>query len=208
VWGAEERKGKMRGGSTLANLACALRRRWRLLTALAVIGAAFYVATTLSDAQGRADLPRGYAVRMTCENDPESYLWSGECDRVAADIARTDKPSFVELYCAFVAAHHSLIPSRQTRTRFAGTSCEPGYDVVKALQGTRFVLEPERFKGVCSSPHAEAIKTEIDAEDRALMTIEREGLTFAALFAGALANLTEPVVILGMCAVLVALWIL
>ena len=198
----------MRGGSTLTTLTCALRCRWRLLAALAVIGAVIYVATTISDAQGRADLPRGYAVRMTCEADPESYLWSGECDRIAADIARTDKPSFLELYRAFATAHHSLIPSHRTQARFAGTPCEPGYEIGKALQGTRFVLEPERFKGVCSPEHAEAIKKEIDAEDRALMMIERAGLTYAALVAGALANLTEPLVILGMCAVLVALWIL
>jgi hypothetical protein len=145
---------------------------------------------------------------MTCESDPESYLWSGECDRVGADIARTDKPPFLELYRAFVTAHHSRIPSPATRRRFAGAPCEPGYDVGRALQGTRFVLGPERFRAVCSPAHAEAIKKEIDEEDRALMAIEREGLSYAALVAGALANLTEPVVILGACALLLALWIL
>ncbi len=113
----------MRGGSTLAILASSLVHHWRFLAGLAVVGAGVYVATTISDTQGRGDLPRGYAVRMTCENDPESYLWSGECDRVAADIARTDKPSFIELYLAFVAAHHSLIPSPATQRRFAGTPC-------------------------------------------------------------------------------------
>jgi hypothetical protein len=198
----------MRGDHILKAGASALWRRWRLLVGLAVVGAAVYVAITISDTQGRADVPRGYAVRMTCEDDPESHLWSGECERVTADIARTDKPSFVELYRAFVTTHHSLIPSRQTQARFAGTPCEQGYDISTALQGTRFVLAPERFKGVCSPQHAEAIKTEIDVEDRALMTIERAGLTYAALVAGALANLTEPLVILGTCAVLLALWIL
>ncbi len=198
----------MRGGLTLGTLTCALQRRWRLLAGVAVAGAGVYLATTISDRQGRPDLPRGFAVRMTCETDPESYLWSGECDRVAADIARTDKPSFFELYRAFVTAHHSLIPSPATRRRFAGTACEPGYDVGEALKGTRFVLQPERFKGVCSPQYAEAIKKEIDAEDRALLTIEREGLTYAALGAGTLANLTEPLAILGASALLLALWIL
>jgi hypothetical protein len=198
----------MPGDQILRTGASVLRRCWRLLAGLVVAGTAVYVAITISDTQGRADLPRGYAVRMTCEDDPEAHLWSGECDRVTADIARTDKPSFLELYRAFVTAHHTKIPSPATRRRFAGTPCEPGYDVGKALDGTRFVLEPERFKGVCSPAHAEAIKEEIDEEDRALMAIEREGLSYAALVAGALANLTEPVVILGACALLLALWIL
>jgi hypothetical protein len=198
----------MRSGFNLGTLACALRRRWRLLLGVAVAGTGVYVATTISDAQGRADLPRGYAVRMTCEDDPESHLWSGECARIAADIARTDQPSFLELYRAFVTAHHSLIPSPATTRHFAEAPCEPGYDAAKALQGTRFILEPERFEGVCSPAHVEAIKNEIDDEDRALLTIERAGLTFAALFAGALANLTEPVAIFAAIALLLALWIL
>jgi hypothetical protein len=198
----------MRGELLLKSAASLLRRRWRLILGLAVAGAGVYVATAISDAQGRADLPRGYAVRMTCEEDPESYLWSGECSRVAADIARTDRPGFLELYRAFVTAHHWLIPSSATTRRFSGARCEGGFDVGKALAGTRFVLEPERFKGVCSRAHAEAIKDEIDAEDRALMTIERAGLTYAALVAGTLANLAEPLVILGAAALLAALWIL
>ncbi len=77
-----------------------------------------------------------------------------------------------------------------------------------ALKGTRFVLEPDRFKGVCSPQHAEAIKKEVDARDRALLTIERGGLSYSALVAGTLANLTEPLVILGACALLLAVWIL
>jgi len=198
----------MRGGSTLAILASSLVHHWRFLAVLAIVGAGVYVATTISDTQGRGDLPRGYAVRMTCENDPESYLWSGECDRCAADIARTDKPSFLELYLAFVAAHHSHIPSPATQRRYAGAPCAPGYDVGTALKGTRFVLEPDRFKGVCSPQHAEAIKKEIDARDRALLAIERGGLSYSALVAGTLANLTEPLVILGACALLLAVWIL
>ena len=80
-------------------LGCALlgeaRRNWRLLCAAAIAAAAVYWAIELSDYQGRYDIPAGYAVRMTCEADPESALWSGGCDRVAADIARTDKPSFL-----------------------------------------------------------------------------------------------------------------
>jgi hypothetical protein len=198
----------MRGDHMLTTAASFLRRRWRFLVGLAVVGAAFYVATTISDAQGRADLPRGYAVRMTCETDPESYLWSGGCDRVAADIARTDKPSFLELYLAFVTAHHRLIPSPATTRRFAGTPCEPGFDVGKAIKGTRFILEPQRFKGICSPAHAEAIKDQMDERDRALLTIERAGLSWQALAAGTLANLSESLVLFGGAALFLALWML
>ena len=91
-----------------------LREHWRTLVAAGLAGGGAYAAVTFSDTQGRFDLPRGYAVRMTCENDPESAIWSGGCDRVAADIARSGKPSFGELYGAFVRAHHSVIPSPAT----------------------------------------------------------------------------------------------
>jgi hypothetical protein len=198
----------MRVDNILRQGASVLWLRWRLLVGLIALGTTVYVALTISDAQGRADLPRGYAVRMTCEDDPESHLWSGECGRVAAAIARTDRPSFIELYRAFVAAHHTLIPSPALRRRFASLPCEPGFDVGKALQGTRFILEPERFERVCLPAYAEAIKDEIDEKDRALLTIERGGLSYEALLAGTLANLTEPLVILGGAALLLALWIL
>jgi len=198
----------MRGDVILRPASAVFRRFWRLLVGLVVAGAGVYAATTLSDRQGRADLPRGFAVRMTCEKDPESYLWSGGCDRVASDIARTDRPSFIELYRAFVAAHHTLIPSPATTRRFAHTPCEPGFDIRRTLEGTRFILEPDQFKDVCSPAHAEAIKEEIDARDRALMTIERGGLSYAALVAGTLANLSEPLVIFSASALLLGLWIL
>jgi hypothetical protein len=201
-------RGRMRGAQMLSTVAGLLRRYWRLLVGLALAGAAIHTAMTISDAQGRADLPRGYAVRMTCETDPESYLWSGGCDRVADDIARTDKPSFLELYLAFVTAHHKRIPSPATIRRFSGVPCEPGFDVGKSIQGTRFVLEPQRFVGVCTPAHAAAIKEQMDARDRALLTIERAGLSWSALAAGTLANLAEPLVLLGGAAVFLALWIL
>lgn len=185
-----------------------LRRYWRLLAGLCLAGAGLYVAVTLSDAQGRIDLPYGYAVRMTCEDDPESYLWSGGCDRIAADIARTDKPSVLALYRAFVTVHHSMIPSPATTRRFAKAPCEPGFDIGARLKGTRFILSPDKFKGVCSRAHAEAIRNEIDARDRALLTIERGGLSWSALVAGTLANLTEPLALLGAITLLLALWIL
>ncbi len=181
---------------------------WRPLVGLAVAGAAIYVAIAVSDTQGRMDLPRGYAVRMTCEDDPESYLWSGGCARVAADIARTDKPSFFELYRAFVTVHHSLIPPPRITRRFTGMPCDTDFDVKGEIKGTRFVLEPERFKDVCQRAYAEAIKEQMDERDRALLTIERGGLSWTALAAGALANLTEPLVLLAGAALFLALWIL
>lgn len=183
-------------------------RRWRFLVLLCLVAGGLQFAIDLADRQGRADLPLGYAVRMTCEEDPESYLWSGGCERLKADIARTDKPSFLELYQAFVAAHHWHIPTPGTQRRFAGVACASGYDIAAALKGTRFVLEPERFTGVCTPEHARAIQDELDERARALLTIERAGLTWPALMAGTLANLTEPLVLFGIAAVLLALWLL
>jgi hypothetical protein len=198
----------MRGNLGLMSLVSVLKRRWRFLAGICLAGAALAVATTLSDTQGRLDLPYGYAVRMTCEDDPESHLWSGGCDRIAADIARTDKPSFAELYRAFVTVHHTPIPSAATARRFADIPCDAGFDVDAALKGTRFVLSPETFAGVCTPAHAAAIMDEIDDRDRALLTIERAGLSWSALAAGALANLTEPLVLLAAITLLLALWIL
>lgn len=192
----------------LKEAASYIGRRWRFLVLLVLVAGGLQYAVDLSDRQGRADLPLGYAVRMTCEEDPESYLWSGGCDRIAGDIARTDKPGFLELYLAFVTAHHWYIPTPATSRRYAGVPCEPGYDIAAALKGTRFVLEPDRFKGVCTPEHARAIQDELDERARALLTIERAGLTWEALMAGALANATEPLVLFGTAAVLLGLWLL
>lgn len=183
------------------------KRCWRPLTALILLGAVVYFAVDFSDQQGRADLASGYAVRMTCENDPESYLWSGGCDRIAADIAVKGKPSFLELYRAFIAAHHRAIPAPALLRRYS-RSCEPGFDVRPLLKGTRFILSPEAFEPVCSKAFAHAVMDQIDARDRALLVIEREGLSWQALMAGTLANLSEPLVLFASAVVVVALWIL
>lgn len=108
---------KQRALALGSRLAGDVRRNWRWLVGAAIAAGAVTWAIELSDYQGRFDIPSGYAVRMTCEPDPESVLWSGGCDRVAADIARTDKPSFGELYWAFMTAHHQQIPSPETRRR-------------------------------------------------------------------------------------------
>ncbi len=185
-----------------------LQRHWRVLTALCLAGTAVYLAVTLSDTQGRFDLPRGYAVRMTCENDPESALWSGGCDRVAAAIARSGTPSFAELYSAFAHAHHSAIPSPAMMRKFARVSCDADFNVRESLKGTRYVLSPDLFAGVCTRAEAQAIMDEIDARDRAYLVIERAGLSYQALAAGTLANLTEPLVLLGAITAGLALWLL
>jgi hypothetical protein len=201
---------KQRALALASRLAAAASRNWRWLVAAAVAVAAVNWAIELSDFQGRFDIPSGYAVRMTCEPDPESALWSGGCDRVAADIARTDKPSFFELYRAFVIVHHRQIPSPGTRRRFADAVCDPAFDREATLKGTRFILEPVRvrFTEACTPAHVQAIMAEIDARDRALLAIEREGLSHEALFAGALANLTEPLVIFAGAVIIAALLIL
>ena len=193
-----------------ARLVEEVRKNWRLLVGAVLAFAAVAVAIELSDRQGRHDLPAGYAVRMTCEQDPESALWSGGCDRVAADIARTDKPSFIELYRAFVTVHHRHIPSRALQWDIRAAACDAGFDLDTALKGTRYVFVPLRphFAGVCTAAHARAVTDELDARDRALLAIEREGLSQEALIAGALANLTEPLAILAGVVVIAALVIL
>lgn len=186
------------------------RGNWRLLAGAAVAIAGIYVAIDVSDRQGRFDLSTGYAVRMTCEPDVESVLWSGGCERIRDDIARRDKPGIFELYRAFVAAHHTQIPSRETRRRFADVPCDAGFDIEAALRGTRYVFIPLRphFAGVCTAAEVQAVEQELDERDRALLAIERAGLSQAALYAGAVANLTEPVAIFAAAIVVAALLIL
>lgn len=191
-------------------LACEVRRNWRVLLGAALAVAAIAAAIELSDRQGRFDLPTAYAVRMTCEADPESSLWSGGCERIAADTARRDTPSFLQLYRAFVTVHHRQIPSPVTRRRFLRVPCEPGFDIETALKGTRYVFIPLRvhFIEACTQAEVDAVMGELDARDRALLAIERAGLSQAALYAGAVANLTEPIVIFAAAVVLAALLVL
>jgi hypothetical protein len=167
--------------------------------ALSLLGAWAAFAFWLSDIQGRMDLPRAYSVRMTCEDDPEAVLWRGGCERIAADIAKTGRPGFFDLYNAFVLVHHAPSPRDASATRFAEARPEPGFDVQASLAGQRYglaLVAPE-FEGVKSGAHAEAVKTEIDARDRALLVIGRAGLGVDALVAGALANLVHPSVMLN-----------
>jgi hypothetical protein len=172
----------------------ALRRRWPIVLVLALAAGWVGFAFWLSDIQGRMDLPRAYSVRMTCEDDPEAALWRGGCERIEADIAKTERPSFRELYDAFVLVHHAPGPGAASAPGFAEAPAEPGFDVQSALAGQRYGLAlvmPE-FEGAKSRAHAEAIKAEIDRRDRALLVIGRAGLGHDALLAGALANLVHP----------------
>jgi hypothetical protein len=191
----------------LSSVVAFIRRHWRIIAGASVAGAGLYIAIEISDKQGRADLPYGYAVRMTCEADPESHLWSGGCDRIAADIARTDRPSFGDLYQAFVIVHHTPIPSAATARQFANVPCDADFNLDETLKGTRYILVTEKFTSVCSLAHAQAIMDEIDTRARALMTIERGGLSSSALAAGTLANLTNPLVDVGIILLVIVLWI-
>lgn len=172
----------------------ALRRRWPLVLVLALLGGWVAFAFWLSDIQGRMDLPRAYSVRMTCEDDLEAALWRGGCERVAADIAKTGRPSFGDLYAAFVQVHHVPGPGAAAAQSFKETPADPAFDVQAMLAGQRYglaLVTPE-FEGVKSRAHAEAVMDEIDKRDRALLAIGRAGLSHEALFAGAAANLVNP----------------
>ncbi|MGI9403005.1 MAG: hypothetical protein ACR2OF_00660 [Hyphomicrobium sp.] len=197
----------MCGDFGLSSVAAFIRRHWRTIAGACLAGAGLYIAMEISDKQGRADLSYGYAVRMTCEDDPESHLWSGGCDRIAADIARTDRPSFGDLYQAFVIVHHSPIPSAATARQFANVACEPDFNLDETLKGKRYILVTEKFTDVCSLAHAQAIMDQIDTRARALMTIERGNLTYSALAAGTLANLTNPLAIVAATLFVLVLWI-
>ncbi|MBC7830407.1 MAG: hypothetical protein H7Y62_00115, partial [Hyphomicrobium sp.] len=111
---------------------------------------------------------------------------------------------------SFVTVHHQQIPSPQTRRLFADTACDPAFDQEAALRGTRYVFVPLRvhFAQACTPAYTQAVMQEIDARDRALLSIEREGLSHEALAAGALANLAEPVVIFVGAVITAALLIL
>lgn len=171
-----------------------LLARWRLLLVLALAGGWIAFAFWLSDVQGRMDLPRAYSVRMTCEDDPEAALWRGGCERVAGDIAKMGRPSFGDLYAAFVQVHHVPGPGAAAAQSFAQTPADPAFDVRAMLAGQRYglaLVTPE-FEGVKSRAHAEAVMDEIDKRDRALLAIGRAGLSQEALLAGAVANLVNP----------------
>jgi hypothetical protein len=174
--------------------ALALRQRWPLVLVLALLGGWVAFAFWLSDIQGRMDLPRAYSVRMTCEDDPEAALWRGGCERVATDIHKTGRPSFGDLYAAFVQVHHVPGPGAAAAQSFAQTPADPAFDVRAMLAGQRYglaLVTPE-FEGVKSRAHAEAVMDEIDKRDRALLAIGRAGLSQEALLAGAVANLVNP----------------
>lgn len=171
-----------------------LRRHWLAVVLLALAGSVVAFAVQLSDEQGRMDLPLAYSIRMTCEDDIEASLWRGGCNRIAPDIAKTGRPSFGELYQAFVTVHHAPSPREANAPRFSGEAPEANFDLKSIVAGQRYSLAsvmPE-FEGVRSRVHAEAVMEGIDQRDRALLTIGRAGLGHDALFAGALANLAHP----------------
>jgi len=172
----------------------ALARRWPLVLAAGLAAGWVALAFSLSDAQGRMDLPQAYAIQMTCEDDIEAALWSGGCDRIRDDIAVTERASFGRLYNAFVTVHHAPGPREAAAARFANESAEGGFDLKVLLAGQRYGLAlilPE-FEGVGSRAHAEAVMEAIDVRDRALLAIGRAGLGYDALLAGALANIAHP----------------
>jgi hypothetical protein len=171
-----------------------LRQRWPLALGILLAGCLVAFAIQLSDEQGRMDLPLAYSIKMTCEDDIEAALWRGGCERIAPDIAKSGRPSFGDLYHAFVTVHHAATPREASARRFAGEAPDPAFDLKVMLTGQRYSLAsvmPE-FEGVHSLVHAQSVIEGIDERDRALLTIGRAGLGYDALIAGALANLLHP----------------
>lgn len=187
--------------SILRAMAQFARRRWRTIAAMSVGAVGLVSAVVLADEQGRYDVKFGLPIRVSCEEDPESSLWRGGCERIAADIARTDRPSFADLYAAFVALHHSPGPAEAAARRFARAPVDSSFDVASALKGTRYVVSPHHFTDARNTEHARAIMEEIDKKDRALLLVARGGLSLTALAAGTLANLTDAIVLLGITVV-------
>lgn len=179
-----------------------IARNWRFLLVLIIVVAAISWALDESDSQGRADGQFAYSVGMMCEEDPEAPLWNGGCDRIASDIAKTGTPSFLELYRAFYEAHHGPTPGEAGLRRTADVPADPSFDLAAALKGTRYVIATSReeFMEARNEAAAHAIMDEIDARDRARLTIRRSALSFESLLAGALANLTSPLALFaGAC---------
>jgi hypothetical protein len=191
----------MHANSILPETVHFVRRRWRILAALSAAAAGLVAAAVLADEQGRDDVKFGLPLRVSCEDDPESSLWRGGCERIAADLARTDRPSFADLYAAFVALHHSPDAVETAARRFAAAPVDASFDVTSALKGTRYVVTPHLFTGARSLEHAKAIMEEIDKKDRARLLVARGGLSHTALAAGTLANLTDAIVLLGITVV-------
>ena len=106
-------------GSALAAIFSFVESHWRVLSALSVVAAGLLTAVIIADEQGRDDIRYGLPLRVSCEEDIESDLWRGGCERIAADIARTDRPTFADLYWAFVALHHAPGPVEAAARRFA-----------------------------------------------------------------------------------------
>jgi hypothetical protein len=191
---------------SIDHLGTFVRSNWPFLAAVAALSAGLYLAVSEGDEQSRRALQYAYSVRMTCENDPESPLWSGGCDRIAADIARTDKPSFLDLYKAFRSVYQSGAPADAGQRAPAVPDKE--FAAGETLAGTRYLISRREFDGVVNAEQARAVMDAIDARDRALLTIERDGrLSERAFAAATLANLTSIPAILAAIAVLLLLWL-
>jgi hypothetical protein len=165
---------------------------WPVLVATPIAAAGLWLAVSESDAQGRRDLQYAFSVRMTCEEDPESGLWSGECERIEGAIARTDRPSFLDLYQAFRIVHHEGAPASAAAAGSSTAGNATPLDIDSLLAGSRYIIQLKEFLSARTLEDVHAIKAKIDRRDRALLLIERDGrLSTRALVAGTLANLTS-----------------
>lgn len=173
------------------------RKHLLRIAVLFFIAVGLTFAVMLADEQNREDVRYGLPLRVSCEEDSESDLWRGGCERIAADIARKDRPSFADLYSTFVALHHATDPIEVAARSFADQPVDPAFDPTAEIKGTRYVISPQLFAGARNSAHARAIMLEIDKRDRARLLVSREGLTLKALAAATLANLTDAAALIA-----------
>ena len=84
-------------GSALAAIFSFVESHWRVLSALSVVAAGLLTAVIIADEQGRDDIRYGLPLRVSCEEDIESDLWRGGCERIALTNVVTDRSKFDEI---------------------------------------------------------------------------------------------------------------
>ena len=185
---------------------------WRLLCGAVIAAAAVYGAIELSDYSGSLR----HSGRLCRAHDVRARSGIRPLERRVRSRRRRYRPHRqAVVHRALPRLRHRASPAdplaRKHAGSFAQTACDPAFDQDAALKGTRYRLDSAARafrRGLHAGAYRRPSWQEIDARDRALLAIEREGLSHEALVAGALANLTEPVVIFAGAVIAAALLIL